>query len=67
MNQYKRILSALATLGLVASSVLAEPNLTIPESFFDFGFAPQNCELSHIFWLKSTGTDTLVIEKVVPG
>lgn len=45
----------------------AEPNLTIPDSKFDFGFAPQNSKLTHVFWLKSTGTDSIFIDKIVPG
>lgn len=45
----------------------AEPKLTIPETVFDFGFVPQNAKVSHIFWMHSTGTDSLKIVKVSPG
>ena len=45
----------------------AQPNMSIPNSIFDFGFAPQNSKISHVFWLHSTGTDSLKILKVTPG
>lgn len=45
----------------------AQPVLEIPETEFDFGYVPQNAVISHGFWLKSVGTDTLKIVKVVPG
>ena len=41
--------------------------LTIENPVFDFGFAPQYSKISHDFWLKSTGTDTLRILKVQLG
>ncbi|MCH7878274.1 MAG: hypothetical protein IH914_03045 [candidate division Zixibacteria bacterium] len=51
----------------LAALASAESNLTIPESLFDFGFAPQKSKLTHVFWLKSTGDDSLIIAKIVPG
>jgi hypothetical protein len=45
----------------------ANPILSIPEPDFDFGFVPQNAKISHVFWLHSTGTDSLRIENVRPG
>ncbi len=48
-------------------NVLADPAMTIPESVFNFGYVPQHSKISHIFWLHSTGTDTLKILKVKPG
>ena len=41
--------------------------LTIENPVFDFGFAPQYSRVSHDFWLKSSGTDTLRILKVESG
>lgn len=52
---------------LLPGMVDAQPKLTIPDSIFDFGFVPQNSEISHIFWLHSTGTETLKILSVKPG
>ena len=61
-----RILLTLALLAL-AGAVAAEPQISVSEQSFDFGFAPQNNRVAHVFWLKSTGTDTLRIVKVQPG
>ena len=64
----KRILIAsLNIVGLSLSSAFAAPRLTIDENIFNFGYVPQNSKISHVFWLKSTGDDTLKILKVVPG
>ena len=49
------------------AQVSAAPRLTIPESAFNFGYVPQNSKISHVFWLYSTGDDSLKILKVVPG
>jgi len=34
---------------------------------FDFGRVPQGASISHIFWLKNIGEDTLRITDVKPG
>lgn len=52
---------------LVVGSAIAAPRLLIKETAFDFGYAPQNSKVSHVFWLYSTGDDTLKILKVKPG
>lgn len=62
-----RILLVLAVVMLFAAASYAAPTLVIPEDKFDFGFVPQQSQISHDFWLKSIGTDTLKILKVVPG
>ena len=46
---------------------LAQPKLAIPEPEFDFGYVPQHSTISHVFWLHSTGTDSLIIIDVRPG
>ncbi len=48
-------------------SLYAEPQIKISEASFNFGKTPQRTSVSHTFWIKSVGTDTLKIEKVVPG
>lgn len=65
----KKLILFILILGLVLtfSLVQAAPRLTIPETEFDFGFAPQNSKLTHTFWLHSTGDDTLKILRVKPG
>ena len=57
--------AALVILG--TSTVCAAPRLVLPETTFNFGYAPQNAKITHEFWLKSTGDDTLKILKVTPG
>ncbi len=55
-------LAALATVSAVAA-----PRMEMSEIEFDFGYVPQNSDISHVFWLYNRGDDTLKIEKVVPG
>ncbi|UCC44079.1 MAG: DUF1573 domain-containing protein [Candidatus Zixiibacteriota bacterium] len=43
------------------------PRLVLDESEFDFGFVPQNSKITHSFWVKSQGDDSLKILRVVPG
>lgn len=52
---------------LLAAQVLAVPKMVIPNDTFNFGFAPQSAKVSHVFWLKSVGDDTLKILDVKPG
>lgn len=37
------------------------------ETDFDFGYVPQDSKVSHIFWLKNIGEDSLEIINVKPG
>jgi hypothetical protein len=34
---------------------------------FNFGLVPQFSEVSHIFWLRNTGDETLMIDKLIPN
>jgi hypothetical protein len=56
-----------AILLLWVAAAYGAPRLTLPESSFDFGYVPQNSTISHVFWMHSTGDDTLRIIRVVPG
>jgi len=56
-----------AGLLVMAASGYGAPRLLIEEPEFNFGFVPQNSTVSHVFWLKSVGDDSLKILKVVPG
>ena len=67
MNITTRILLAAVICFLLVASASAAPRLTIGESTFNFGYAPQNSKISHDFWLHSTGEDTLKILNVKPG
>lgn len=68
LRSFKRYAAAGLAFSLsLAALASAESNLTISESLFDFGYAPQKSKLTHVFWLKSTGDDSLIIGKIVPG
>jgi hypothetical protein len=43
------------------------PRISFSETFWDFGRTPQNSQVSHIFWIKNAGGDTLRILRVKPG
>jgi len=43
------------------------PKMLIEETTWDFGNIPDNCVVSHEFWLKNVGTDTLKNINVRPG
>ncbi len=43
------------------------PRVKTPHELFDFGVVPQRCEVSHVFWLHSTGDQELVIEELIPN
>jgi len=65
----KNLLILIMVFGLLLlfNIVQGAPRLTLPETTFDFGYAPQNAKLTHVFWLHSTGDDTLKILRVKPG
>lgn len=63
-----RIMIAAALLALAGvSAATAAPKLGISEENFDFGYVPQNAKVSHVYWLKAEGTDSVKIANVVPG
>lgn len=46
---------------------LGGPKANIPEKHWDFGNVPQNSTISHAYWIKNIGDDTLKIISVKPG
>jgi len=52
---------------LLVSQTLAQPKMFLSEEKFDFGFVPQDSKISHTFWIKSVGDETLKILNVKPG
>lgn len=59
---------------LVSAAMLSAPNafagkaeIMVPEESFDFGYTPQDAKVTHVFWIKNTGDDTLFIQDVKPG
>ena len=43
------------------------PQVTASMEQFDFGRVVQGASISHIFWLKNVGGDTLKITDIKPG
>lgn len=58
-------ISASAQLGAPAANSAAR--IEVPEVSFNFGYVPQGASISHTFWLRSVGEDTLRITDVRPG
>ncbi len=52
---------------LLTASAMALPKMYLPEEEFDFGYVPQDSKISHVFWIKSVGEDTLRILTIKPG
>ncbi len=43
------------------------PKISFSETSWNFGRTPQNSRVSHAFWIKNIGGDTLRIIRVAPG
>ena len=43
------------------------PKVHFSETSWNFGKIPANSGVSHVYWVKNVGTDTLKILKVRPG
>lgn len=52
---------------MITASLYAGPELTIDNKRFYFGTMPQNSTVTHYFWFKSTGDDTLKITEIKTG
>jgi hypothetical protein len=46
---------------------MAAPVLSMPETHWDYGIVPQQSVLTHDYWIRNTGDDTLKIIEVKPG
>ncbi len=57
----------LVSLFALTAGAPAAPELEIREATFDFGRVSQNRVLTHDFWLKSIGDDTLRVVRLWPG
>lgn len=58
---------ATSSLSAISHSEPVGPRVKTPHEMFDFGVVPQRCEVSHVFWLHSTGDQELVIEDLIPN
>jgi len=52
-------LSIFLTLLASSFSHAGTPKIEFSERFWDFGRTPQQSTVSHVFWNKNVGTDTL--------
>ncbi|NIM96951.1 MAG: hypothetical protein GTO24_02345 [candidate division Zixibacteria bacterium] len=43
------------------------PRISLSETFWDFGRTPQHSRVSHTFWIRNVGGDTLRIIRVKSG
>jgi hypothetical protein len=46
---------------------MATPVLSMPEVHWDYGNVPQQSVLTHDYWIRNIGDDTLKIIEVKPG
>lgn len=67
MRQMIKIKIVLILSLITINSIFAKAELTIPNDSFELGKIPQHSIAVHYFWFKSTGEDTLVIEKIKTG
>ncbi|MBU8932695.1 MAG: DUF1573 domain-containing protein [candidate division Zixibacteria bacterium] len=63
------LIVAIFTMCLIGLGGVAQagPMIEIPNPVFNWGKVCQKATVSHTFWIKSVGDDTLRILKVVPG
>jgi hypothetical protein len=61
------MIAAAAMASALASPVTALPKMLLPQEEYNFGFVPQDSKVSHVFWIKSVGEDSLIIINVKPG
>ncbi len=67
MRTQKLMVALVLLVFLVAGAAFAAPRLVLPQTEFNFGFVPQNSQITHVFWLYSKGDDSLKIISVKPG
>jgi Protein of unknown function (DUF1573) len=63
----KALSQSIFIVAILTGTAMAGPGILIPDATFNFGRVAQNTKVGHLFWIKSTGDDTLRITKVVPG
>jgi len=63
----RTVLIVVVLINISVPFVSAAPAIEIAGPVFDFGKVTQHTDISHTFWIKSVGTDTLRILKVEPG
>jgi len=61
------VVVAIGAILLLPHSKAGPPKISLSETVWNFGRMPQNSRVSHTFWIKNIGGDTLRIIKVKPG
>jgi hypothetical protein len=67
MSRLSNSLFAFLLVSFLTGTALAGPKLQIPETTFNFGRVPQQVIVTHGFWLKSVGDDTVRISSINTG
>lgn len=67
MNYHKILFAASIFLMCSLTTAFAGAKLDISSTTFDFGIIPQVGKVSHTYYMKSTGTDSLRILGIKPG
>jgi len=62
-----RFVMIMAAITVLSGKASAGPELLVEPSEFEFGLAPQKSTISHSFWFKSIGDDTIVINEIKTG
>jgi hypothetical protein len=63
----KKMLAVIMSVLMASASIaFASARIQIPEVHWDYGNVPQNSTLSHAYWIRNVGDDTLRID-VKPG
>ncbi len=63
----KNLAAIVGTVLLLAGQVSSSPKIEIPHDRIEFGYIPFGSTVSHTLWIKSIGSDTLVIDTIVTG
>ncbi len=63
----KKLTFVVAVLLALAVQGWAKPKIEVPEQHWDLGRVPQKSQVSHAYWIKNIGDDTLKNISVKPG
>jgi hypothetical protein len=67
----RAVLVTIALIVAMATHTTAQeqtgPRLKCATEIFDFGYVPQDATVSHTYWLRNTGTETVEIKQIKPN
>lgn len=71
MINFTKYLTALSAVAALACTAIAQeqtgPRLKCSTEIFDFGFVPQSATVSHTYWVRNSGTETVEIKQIKPN